>query len=209
MFERICPDEVTTAAQVSSADDSRARTVKRRPRGKKRRGETRTIGVRTAEDADVCFHHTDTPESLVRHGRPFVRARSLSIYRPSLSRYPSPHSPTFAPLTLVKPTTRQQQPRPLFRRHAPRPVTHTFGRGQRTGSPSATKASRDVYRDALLWDQFLSARPCTAFTWLALPWPALPLPSGLAASGECRLTRARNRAEHERWCVIQGSHISI
>ena len=45
-FERIWPDEVTTAAQVSSAEDSRARTVKkrvRRPRGSKRVGKS--IGV--------------------------------------------------------------------------------------------------------------------------------------------------------------------
>jgi hypothetical protein len=149
-FERILAKEVTTAAQVSSAEDSRARTVK--PRG------NIIIDVPLADD--------DRPT----HGT-------------SLSRHPSPDSPSLAPPTTI--TGR------LFRRDTPCTRAHTFFFGQRG---TTTKATRNFHRDAFLWDEFPRSWPCTT------------------PCSRC-LTCARDRAKHKRWRIVVqldgSSYLSI
>ena len=85
-FERIWRDEVTTAAQVSSADDSSARTVKRR-HAATRRGES--SGRRRIIGAAVCalvdLHSHDSRRTVATHPR--MRHTSNDVLRQAILQH--------------------------------------------------------------------------------------------------------------------------
>jgi len=92
-FERILRDEVTTAAQVSSAEDSRARTVKCR-RAAARRGEGNNIRGRLIWAVSGCHWHYSS--------RPSCTPRCLlKSYPPALVHSPEVPLSSFPDLALI------------------------------------------------------------------------------------------------------------
>lgn len=105
-FERILRDEVTTAAQVSSAEDSRARTVKCR-RAAARRGEGNNIRGRLIWAVSGCHWHYSS--------RPSCTPRCLlKSYPPALVHSPEVPLSSFPDLALIP--------------SIPEPLTHSSAR---------------------------------------------------------------------------------